>query len=94
MSDAIGGAKRCSRVGRTRYCFLCGREVASGHKFVWTPVNRRGYYRLQHRDCDFPDCYDHSPQSMKEYSARMAANFGHRLTQAQSALLAALSEEG
>ena len=87
MSDAVGGARRCSRVQRTRYCFLCKRSVDCGHKFVWTPVNKLGYYRLQHRDCDFPDCYDHSPESHKERSARNARFYGRALTPGQRRLL-------
>lgn len=87
MSDAVGGAKRCSRVGRTRYCFLCQRKVESGHKFVWVPVNRKGYYRLQHRNCGFPDCYDHATKQQLLYSAQMAEQFGRQITPEQARLL-------
>lgn len=86
--DAIGGARRCSRVQATRYCWRCKRHVKSGHKFVWIPVNKKGYYRLQHRNCDFPDTYDHDPSVQRMMDSSRNAHFwGRTLTLKQSELL-------
>ena len=87
MSDAVGGARRCSRVSKTRWCFKCKRTVDSGHKFVWVPVNDIGYYRLQHRDCGHPTCYEHSPKRLKIESAKWRRYMGGKLTPEQIELL-------
>jgi len=92
MSDAVGGAKRCSRVAKVRICALCKRHVESGHKFSWVPVGKLGYYRLQHRDCDFPDCYDHDARGKAQLvrDTKFRAYMGRNLTKAEQALLEAL----
>jgi hypothetical protein len=89
MTDAVGGARRCSRVQASRYCAKCKRKVASGHKFVWIPVNKMGYYRLQHRNCGFPDCYDHEPSHYhKVMSVQGVRLWGNQATPEQVEFMA------